>query len=120
MIELTSRNVKLYAARNYTNPACLGEDEFNRDFNLMNKIDTLLSRQGLESASVRKLINMVITYFNVFEYEAAARLLFYNTTQEKRLKTLLISLNRFPDSLEYSHQCPIDVQLLETLHKELT
>ena len=118
MIELTSRNLKLYAAKNYTNTSCLGEDEFSRDFNLMNKIDTLLTKE-LDGQLLRKLVNMVITYFNVFEYEAAARLLFFNTNQESRLKTLLISLNRFPNSLEYIHQCPLDIDLLNQLHTEL-
>jgi hypothetical protein len=118
MIELNSRNVKLFAARNYTNTSCLGEDEFSRDFNLTNKIDTLLSKE-LESQAVRKLVNMVITYFNVFEHEAATQLLFYNTSQKVRLKTLLVFLNRFPDGFEYIYPSPIDISFLGQLYKEI-
>lgn len=116
MIELTSRNIKLFAARNYTNSSCLGEEEFNRDFNLSNKIDACLTRN---TEDIRKLINFVITYYNVFEFEAATRMLFYNSNNKVKLKTLLVSLGRFPDTLEYTFPYGLDVKLLEILQKEI-
>lgn len=98
------------------NSYCLGEDEFNKDFNLANKIDSHYTKKPDE---LRRLINMVITFYNVFDREAATRILFYQTSHPVALKTILVVLNRFPESLEYLYQYELDFGLLKTLQQEL-
>lgn len=115
MIELTQHNIRLYAAKHYDNISCMGEKEFLNDFFMASKIDRLLEKKEV---SIRKIVNLLVTFCNVFESEASARILFFYSGNQSRLKTLLISLNRFPEHLEYLYPYELDNDLLDILMKE--
>lgn len=115
MFELTHSNIRLYAARHYENISCLGEQEFLNDFFLASKIDRLLEK---DNSNLRKTINLIVTFCNVFSPEAATRILFFHSKNSSKLKTLLIALNRFPENMEYVYPYELDNTLLEVLIKE--
>lgn len=115
MIELTHSNIRLFAARHYENSSCLGEQEFLNDFFLASKIDRLLEKGD---PNIRKTINLLVTFCNVFSPVAATRILFFHSKNESKLKTLLVTTNRFPEEMEYEYPYELDSELLELLIKE--
>lgn len=118
MFELTQDNLRLFAAKHYINSCCLGEEEFLDDFNLPHKIEFHLNKQ---QPDIRRLINLVIVYYNVFERMAATRILFYlmKPKNHGKLKTILVTLNRFPKELDYEYQVELDPFLLQRIIQEI-
>jgi hypothetical protein len=66
------------------------------------------------------ILNHIISFYNVFEYEAATRLLFFRVGEQYHslLKTFLVFLNKMPDKINenlYSSDIYLDEKIIEIL-----
>ena len=116
--KITPQNVVMYAIKNYDNPQCEGEKEFEDDLKRFKYIKRLLSRYyDTGILKERLLLNHLIVLNNVFSMEAATTLLLYKIqpTYWPALKSFLIYLNSITDNelTEIEH----DKDVLETLGK---
>ena len=100
---LTSDNIDLYCVKHYDNPQCLSFDDYNNDMRRFKYIKRLLNQyRNNNILKIRLLLNHIIMVYNLFDQEAATRILFFKTPPEDWdiLKTLLVFLNRLPRSIE--------------------
>jgi len=116
--KITPQNVVMYAIKNYDNPQCEGEKEFEDDLKRFKYIKRLLRRYyDTGVLKERLLLNHLIVLNNVFSMEAATTLLLYKIqpTYWPALKSFLIFLNSISDNEleEIEH----DNNVLETLGK---
>ena len=116
--KITPQNVVMYAIKNYDNPQCEGEKEFEDDLKRFKYIKRLLRRYyDTGVLKERLLLNHLIVLNNVFSMEAATTLLLYKIqpTYWPALKSFLIFLNSISDNelTEIEH----DKNVLETLGK---
>ena len=116
--KITPQNVVMYAIKNYDNPQCEGEKEFEDDLKRFKYIKRLLRRYyDTGVLKERLLLNHLIVLNNVFSMEAATTLLLYKIqpTYWPALKSFLIYLNNITDNelTEIEH----DMIVLETLGK---
>lgn len=75
-IKLTSKNFLLYAAKNYQNPKCIDEEEFQEDLKRFKYIKRLLNRyRASGELSERLILNHLIVLLNVFGHEATVEML---------------------------------------------
>ena len=116
--KITSENVLMYAIRNYTNPHCEGEKEFEDDLKRLKYIKRLLRKYyDTEVLKERLLLNHIIVLNNVFGADACATLLLFKIQEEywPALKSFLIYLNSIEEDelTEIEH----DESVLETLGK---
>ena len=98
--QITHQNVVMYAIKNYDNPQCEGEKEFEDDLKRFKYIKRLLSRYyDTGILKERLLLNHLIVLNNVFSVEAATTLLLYKIqpTHWPALKSFLIYLNNISD-----------------------
>ena len=116
--KITPQNVVMYAIKNYDNPQCEGEKEFEDDLKRFKYIKRLLSRYyDTGILKERLLLNHLIVLNNVFSVEAATTLLLYKIqpTHWPALKSFLIYLKNISDDelIEIEH----DNNVLITLGK---
>ena len=114
--DLTSDNFELFAAKYYTNPACLATDDFYEDLAKFKYVVRLFRRYRYSGEIKERLVlNHIIGIYNVFQIQAATRMLFYKIDEElwPTLKTILIYLNYLPPSL-YS-DISIDLRIANNL-----
>ena len=108
----------MYAIKNYDNPQCEGEKEFEDDLKRFKYIKRLLRRYyDTGVLKERLLLNHLIVLNNVFSAEAATTLLLYKIqpTYWPALKSVLIFLNSIkPGELE---DIQPDLEVLEILGK---
>ena len=114
--KITPQNVVMYAIKNYDNPQCEGEKEFEDDLKRFKYIKRLLRRYyDTGVLKERLLLNHLIVLNNEFSMEAATTLLLYKIqpTYWPALKSFLIYLNSISDNelIEIEH----DNDVLETL-----
>ena len=116
--KITPQNVIMYAIKNYDNPQCEGEKEFEDDLKRFKYIKRLLRRYyDTGVLKERLLLNHLIVLNNVFSAEAATTLLLYKIqpTYWPALKSFLIFLNSIkPGELE---DIQPDLKVLEILGK---
>ena len=94
--KITPQNVIMYAIRNYDNPQCEGEKEFEDDLKRFKYIKRLLRRYyDTGVLKERLLLNHLIVLTNVFSPEAATTLLLYKIQPSywPALKSFLLFLN---------------------------
>lgn len=96
---LNTDNYIMFAMKNYTNPACLGIEEFHEDMNRLKYLKKLF--QGYLNNGVLKerlILNHIIILQNVLGIEPAARILFFRLPPSVHsvLKTFLVFLNALP------------------------
>ena len=122
--DLSDSNLLIYAMRNYINTQCRGIEEFSEDMSIPIHIKKLFTRYHVNNELKENLIiNHIISFFNVFEPEAALKILFFKIDKDYYiyLKTFLVFLNRCPDfiTLETSilnlKALPIDPVLIAKL-----
>ena len=116
--KITPQNVIMYAIKNYDNPQCEGEKEFEDDLKRFKYIKRLLRRYyDTGVLKERLLLNHLIVLNNVFSMEAATTLLLYKIqpTYWPALKSFLIFLNSIRENelTEIEH----DENVLEILGK---
>ena len=88
----------MYAIKNYDNPQCEGEKEFEDDLKRFKYIKRLLKRyETTGELKTHLILNHVIVLYNVFG-DAATPLLFYKTeaTYWKQITAFMLFLNRLP------------------------
>ena len=94
--KITPNNVLMYAIKNYDNPHCEGEKEFEDDLKRFKYIKRLLRKYyDTEVLKERLLLNHIIVLNNVFGPDACATLLLYKVQKEywPTLKSFLLYLN---------------------------
>jgi len=114
--KITPQNVIMYAIKNYDNPQCEGEKEFEDDLKRFKYIKRLL-RRYYETGVLKErlLLNHLIVLNNVFSPEAATTLLLYKIQPSywPALKSFLIFLNTIKnDELK---EINADTKVLQTL-----
>ena len=94
--KITPENVLMFAIRNYTNPHCEGEKEFEDDLKRFKYIKRLLRKYNDQGILKERLIlNHIIILNNVFGPDACATLLLFKIQKEywSVLKSFLLYLN---------------------------
>ena len=98
--KITPENVLMFAIRNYTNPHCEGEKEFEDDLKRFKYIKRLL-RKHKDSGVLKErlLLNHIIVLNNLFGAEACVTLLLFKIQREywETLKSFLLFLNMIRD-----------------------
>ena len=94
--KITPNNVLMYAIKNYDNPHCEGEKEFEDDLKRFKYIKRLLRKYyDTKVLKERLILNHIIVLNNVFGPDACATLLLYKIQKEywPTLKSFLLYLN---------------------------
>ena len=98
--DLNEENYNHFAMKFYINNQCTSVEEFNDDLNKVKYVKRLFNR-FLETGELRTnlILNHLIVIYNVFENEAATRMLFFRVEERFHsiLKPFLIFLNRLPE-----------------------
>ena len=121
--ELTNENYLMFALLHYDNPHCVDIKEYFEDIRKLKYIKRLFNRYREDGVMKERLIlNHLISFYNVFENEAATRLLFFRVGKEYHslLKTFLVYLNRMPEQVDenlYSDSVQLDYKVTEILRK---
>jgi len=119
--ELTNENYLMFALLHYDNPHCIDIKEYFEDVRKLKYIKRLFNRYKEDGVLKERLIlNHIISFYNVFEYEAATRLLFFRVGEQYHslLKTFLVFLNKMPDKINenlYSSDIYLDEKIIEIL-----
>ena len=119
--ELTNENYLMFALLHYDNPHCIDIKEYFEDVRKLKYIKRLFNRYREDNVLKERLIlNHIISFYNVFEYEAATRLLFFRVGEEYHslLKTFLVFLNKMPEQINdnlYSSDIHLDEKIIEIL-----
>ena len=112
--DLNESNYNMFAMKFYINPQCTTIEEFNDDLNKIKYVKRLFNR-FLETGELRTnlILNHLIVIYNVFENEAATRMLFFRVEQRfySILKPFLIFLSRLPETIK-----GIDGEDIQTSH----
>jgi len=98
--ELDNENFEFFAAKHYSNPACLTVEDFKEDIARFKYVNRLLRKYDeTGDIQLRLLLNHIIIIFNVFDIRAANRMIFYRTDVKhwSIIKTILIYLNLLPE-----------------------
>lgn len=94
--------VLLYAANHYQNPSCNDWHEFYSDFQIQSQIKKMITKfKNTGEIKSRVFVNNFIMFFNVFEHQAAIRILIskFPDSHYSELKTVLDFLSRCPDKV---------------------
>ena len=119
--ELTDGNYMMYALLHYDNPHCIDIKEYFEDVGKLKYIKRLFNRHKEDGVIKERLIlNHIISFYNVFDNEAATRLLFFRvgTEYHSLLKTFLVFLNRMPEKINdnlYSSDIHLDNKIIKIL-----
>ena len=108
-----------YAMDNYKNPSCLYHGEFEEDLNRIKYIKRLFGRyQSSGELKERLILNHLIIFYNVFDMDAATKMLFYKMEDKFKplLKTFLVYLNYLPKDHVYT-RVPMDTKVIEILRR---
>ncbi len=81
--DLNETNYIMFATKYYDNPQCTSVEEFNDDLNKIKYVKRLFNR-FLETGELRVnlILNHLIVIYNVFENEAATRMLFFRVEKK--------------------------------------
>ena len=96
---LTNENYIMYAMKHYTNPACIGIEEFYEDMNRIKYLKKLFQTYvNTGTLKERLILNHIIILQNVLGIECSSRILFFKLGDQLHptLKTFLVFLNTLP------------------------
>ena len=119
--ELTNENYLMYALLHYDNPHCIDIKEYFEDVRKLKYIKRLFNRYKEDDVLKERLIlNHIISFYNVFDNEAATRLLFFRVGKEYHslLKTFLVFLSKMPEQINdnlYSSDIQLDDKIIKIL-----
>jgi|TARA_B110000285_G_scaffold170495_1_gene190833 hypothetical protein len=123
--DLNDKNYLMFAMKYYNNPQCTSVEEFHEDLNKIKYVKRLFNR-FLDTGELKTILilNHLIVIYNVFENEAATRMLFFRVEKKfySILKPFLIFLNRLPETVRGIDSSDIQtshIPLNETTIKEL-
>lgn len=126
---LSKDNFLLYAAANYVNLECYSTEELYDDLNTFTYLKKLFTRyKDSGDLKERLIVNHLIKLFNIFNNEAATRMLFFKINKEHwhYLKSFLLYMGHMPDVLYHieekgrhivSADIPIDIYIINKLRK---
>jgi hypothetical protein len=124
--DLTEDNFIMYAMKAYNSPHCI-ISEFESDLKRTKYLKRLFRRYKITKGLKERLIlNHIILLYNVFNAEAATRILFFRIDEKDYdiLKTFLIYLNYMPDKVKgingkdiISSDILIDMNVADILRK---
>lgn len=124
--DLTEDNFIMYAMKAYSSPHCI-MSEFESDLKRTKYLKRLFRRYKITKGLKERLIlNHIILLYNVFNAEAATRILFFRIDEKDYdiLKTFLIYLNYMPDRVKgingkdiISSDILIDMNVADILRK---
>jgi hypothetical protein len=101
-IDLTDKNIMLYAMHEYNSPCLNSIDEFVEDLQHVKFIKRLLSRY-VNSGKINAplVLNRIVSLHNVFRIEALCRILFFYVDEKHYpiLKPFLVFLDYLPDTI---------------------
>lgn len=115
--ELTNGNYMMYALLHYENPHCKGIQEFFEDIKRIHYVRRLLKKYHSDGVLKERLIlNHLITFYNVFQADAATRVLFFRIEKKyhSALKTFLVFINKVKDGVNDS---VLDEKVIDVLRK---
>lgn len=98
---LTEKNFLLYAAKNYDNPQCFDDEEFQEDLKKFQYLKKLFNRY-IETGDLKErlILNHIIVITNMFGPQPATKMLWLKLSgYEYYLKPFLVYLNLLPDVL---------------------
>jgi hypothetical protein len=121
---LTKENFMLYAMGNYTNPDCIGVNEFMEDISKIKYVKRLLKKYA-RSRKIRPilLLNHLVVLGNVFGRTPTARMLFFKLEEDvyPSLKTVLLYLDYIDENCIFDglvvSDIALDQQLADTLKR---
>ena len=123
--DLNEKNYVHYAMKYYMNNQCTSVEEFNEDLNKVKYVKRLFNR-FLETGELRTnlIMNHLIVIYNVFETEAATRMLFFRVEKKfySILKPFLLFMERLPNvvkGIDGKDVVVNDIPLNEMTVKEL-
>jgi hypothetical protein len=120
--QLNRENFMLYAIGNYTNPDCLGMNEFNEDISKIKYVKRLLKKYQ-RTGRIRPilLLNHLMILGNVFGREPASRMLFYKLEPDihSALKTALLFIEYIEDGAMLDGRALADIPLDSNLARIL-
>tara|TARA_R110001592_G_scaffold66410_1_gene203863 strand:- start:42 stop:419 length:378 start_codon:yes stop_codon:yes gene_type:complete len=108
-----------YAMEHYKNPSCSGREEFEEDINRIKYVKRLFGRYfSTGELKERLILNHIIIFYNVFEMEAATKMLFYRMEDRFKplVKTFLVYLNYLPEDEAYV-RVPMDTKVIQILRR---
>lgn len=117
-VELNNENLDLYAAKYYKNTACISKKEFYDDLARFKYVLRLLRRYRTSGIIQERLVlNHLITIYNVFEIQAANRILFHRVDEDlwPTLKSFLLYLNYLPESDSMYNTINVDLYVAKKL-----
>lgn len=124
--ELTDQSYMLFAAKYYNNANCYNLEEFQQDIILPLHIKKIFTRYTLgKEINTRLLVNHLICFLNVFEFQAAIKLLFFRIEPKhhSKLCSLLTFLERRPDNIRLNsgniRDIPDDLVFIKYLQENL-
>ena len=102
--KLTVKNFNAFALQNYDDPQCADIEDFQEDLRRFRYLKRLLHRYH-ESGEMRerRMLNHLITIFNVFGYDASMRMLKFKVREDvywASIKTMLLYLGYIDESWE--------------------
>lgn len=126
--QLDETNFLLYAAKHYINDQCYDTVEFYEDLNRFKYLKRLFKRyEETGELKERLILNHLVVLYNVFENEAATRMIFLKLgCFGPALKPFLILLGRMPEKIEnigftcetiYTTDIEMDMAIVEALRK---
>ena len=123
---LTEQNFSLFAAQSYNNPSCMDVLEFQEDLNRIKYLKRLFKRYDEKGdLKERLVINHLIVIYNVFEREAATRMLVMKLDGYLHyLKPFLVMMGYWPRTIDGKKGInidgdgiPIDSKIAEILRR---
>lgn len=97
--DLNAKNIDMFCMKHYDNPQCVSEDDYHDDMKRFKYIKRLLNQyEQTKNLKIRLLINHIIMIYNIFDNEAATRILFYKIPEKHWpvLKPILMKLGTMP------------------------
>jgi hypothetical protein len=117
-MQLTEKNLVLYAAQHYYNPKCIDSEEFFEDLKRFKYVKRLLNRYKQSGElSHRLILNHLIVIFNVFGFEAGLDILELKIELDhwETLKPFLIFLKAIKNDMYTNIE--MDKVVVEALRK---
>lgn len=117
-MQVTEKNLVVYAAQNYYNPKCIDSEEFFEDLKRFKYVKRLLNRYRESGIlSERLILNHMIVIFNVFGFEAGINILELKIDKDHwpTLKPFLIKLKAIKNNQFIGIEMDSDV--VEALRK---
>ncbi len=97
--DISENNIELYCMKYYDNPQCIGTEDYRDDMKRFKYLKRLLNHYlTTHELKQRLILNHLIMIYNLFDNEAATRILFYKIDENswQVLKPFLIYLKRMP------------------------